>query len=64
VLFKAHSFYDAAGNCTKEHALVMADGQPIRDYWIEKSYNKRGLLKEEREMPQGKTTVYYYDQRS
>ncbi|MFI0436151.1 MAG: RHS repeat domain-containing protein, partial [Parachlamydiaceae bacterium] len=54
--------YDGAGHCTKEHALVMVNGQPIRDYRVEKCYNKRGLLKEEREMPEKKRTLYRYDE--
>lgn len=53
--------YDATGNCTKEQSLVMAYGQAIREYWVEKSYTKRGLLRKEREMPQEKTTVFQYD---
>ena len=53
--------YDAAGHRIKEHALVLADGNPIREYWIQRSYNNRGLLESETEMPQGKTTRYRYD---
>lgn len=53
--------YDASGNCIKEHASVMAEGQLIRDYWIERNYNSLGLLVKESEMPQGKTTEFRYD---
>lgn len=53
--------YDAVGHLTQEHAVVMADGQPLREYWITRSYNPRGLLESEIEMPQGKTTRYRYD---
>jgi YD repeat-containing protein len=53
--------YDAAGHCIKEQASVMADGQFLRDYWVERSYNSRGLLEWEKEMPAGKTFSYQYD---
>jgi YD repeat-containing protein len=53
--------YDAALNCVKEHATVMADGHPIREYWIERRYNSRGLMEEEKEMPDGKAFLYEYD---
>lgn len=53
--------YDAAGNCIKEKALVMTNGEPIRDYWIERNYNRRVLLEEEIEMPKSKSTKYHYD---
>jgi len=53
--------YDAAGNAVEEHVCVMENGQFIRNYSVERKYNKRGLLKKEIEMPTGKATEYAYD---
>jgi YD repeat-containing protein len=53
--------YDPAGNCIKEHSLIMADGQPLREYWLQKQYNNRGHLATQTEQPQGRKTQYHYD---
>jgi YD repeat-containing protein len=54
-------YYDPMGHLATERILVMKNGQHLREYGITRSYNKRGLLKLETEMPQGKTTHYHYD---
>jgi RHS repeat-associated protein len=53
--------YDACGQILKQRAQVMTNGQPLREYTIERTYNSRGFLTSETEMPSGKTTKYTYD---
>jgi YD repeat-containing protein len=53
--------YDAEGNPTKEEATVLVNGQPKREYGIIRTYNNRGLLESETEIPNGKITRFQYD---
>ena len=56
-----HFSYDPMGHLIKQHASVMEGGRPIREYFILRNTNNRGLLESEIEMPHGKTTRYIYD---
>ncbi len=56
-----HYSYDLAGHLIKEQAMVMDNGQRIREYIVLRTYDNRGFLKTEKEMPSGKTTDYTYE---
>ncbi len=53
--------YDAAGNLIKQTAQVMIEGEVIREYAIEWSYDCRGRVQSETELPNGKITIFIYD---
>ena len=53
--------YDAAGNLIKENASVMSEGSLIRHYARSRTYNSRGWLESEIELPHGKKVSYAYD---
>lgn len=54
--------YDPAGNLIKQTANVMVDGQNVREYAIEWTYDCRGRVKSETELPNGKITSFAYDE--
>lgn len=54
--------YDGVGHLAKQEALVMADGQTLRNYSVHRKYNSRGWLESEEELPDGKMTQYRYDE--
>ncbi len=58
-----HFYHDNVGNLIKEHALVMKEGQPLREYFIERRYNSKGELLSEIEQPEGRATHFAYDNR-
>jgi RHS repeat-associated protein len=53
--------YDPSGQVVRQQAQVMVDGKPIREYSLVRTYNKRGLLSSETELPHGKTIKFIYD---
>lgn len=55
-----HYSYDLAGHLIKEQATVMQEGKILREYTLLRTYDKRGFLESESEMPAGKTTSYVY----
>lgn len=61
IVSSTHFYYDPKGNKTKQHTIVMDQGIPIREYGVQWSYNKNGLVEKETEYPEGKVTQYRYD---
>lgn len=53
--------YDPCGRLVKQLSLVKEEGTTLREYDVRTHYNTRGLLSEEIELPQGKTTTYSYN---
>jgi len=53
--------YDPTGKVVTEKAHVIADGQIQRDYITKYSYNARGLVESITELPHGKSTSYFHD---
>lgn len=49
------------GHITKRQADVISEGIKQREYAIHNTYNSRGLLESETEMPSGKKTSYTYN---
>nr|MBA2728197.1 RHS repeat protein [Parachlamydiaceae bacterium] len=53
--------YDLSGKEIEKRTSIYVNGEHIRDFWVILTYDKRGRISSETEMPKGKTTCYTYD---
>lgn len=63
IVSSAEFYYDAVGHLTKELSKVysLGDRKFLREYSVLRTYNSRGLVETETEMPGDKKITYSYD---